>query len=194
MTTCVFIAIVVVGLSGGRFSDQKGCCLSSKTREKNVCRGRMIELSTEMARVAWRRLTVEILWDELEEGKWPEVRKSRACSRECPVIWPLKPRATFAFRWTRVTKALGARFLEKSWRKKATYAVVNIYYFRFTCPIHREVKHDIDGKNFQPSQRGFGLDFQAPRWPRSWHGRKDLPKIPQCFFYRPNLATSLWKR
>ena len=59
MTTCVFIAIVVVGLSGGRFSDQKG----SKTREKNVCRGRMrmIELSTEMARVA------EVLWDE--EGK-----------------------------------------------------------------------------------------------------------------------------
>ena len=47
-----FIAIVVVGLSGGRFSDEKGCCLSSKTREKNVCRGRMIELSTEMARVA----------------------------------------------------------------------------------------------------------------------------------------------
>ena len=46
MKTCVFIAIVVVGLSGGRFSDQKGCCLSSKTREKNVCRGRMIELST----------------------------------------------------------------------------------------------------------------------------------------------------
>ena len=32
-------------------TDQKGCCLSSKTREKNVCRGRMIELSTEMARV-----------------------------------------------------------------------------------------------------------------------------------------------
>ena len=53
MKTCVFIAIVVVGLSGGRFSDQKGCCLSSKTKqEKNVCRGRMIELSTEMARVA----------------------------------------------------------------------------------------------------------------------------------------------
>ena len=53
MKTCVFIAIVAVGLSGGRFSDQKGCCLSSKTREKNVCRGRMIELvGTEMARVA----------------------------------------------------------------------------------------------------------------------------------------------
>ena len=52
MKTCVFIAIVVVGLSEGRFSDQMGCCLSSKTREKNVCRGRMIELSTEMARVA----------------------------------------------------------------------------------------------------------------------------------------------
>ena len=53
MTTCVFIAIVAVGHFGGRFLDQKGCCyLSSKTREKNVCRGRMIELSTEMARVA----------------------------------------------------------------------------------------------------------------------------------------------
>ena len=67
MKTCVFIAIVVVGLglSGGRFSDEKGCCLSSKTREKNVCRGKMIELSTEMAR--GRRLTVEILWDV--EGK-----------------------------------------------------------------------------------------------------------------------------
>ena len=61
MKTCVFIAIVVVGLSGGRFSDEKGCCLSSKTREKNICRGRMIELSTEMAR--GRRLTVEILGD-----------------------------------------------------------------------------------------------------------------------------------
>ena len=52
MKTCVFIAIGIVRLSGGRFSDEKGCCLSSKTREKNVCRGRMIELSTEMARVA----------------------------------------------------------------------------------------------------------------------------------------------
>ena len=52
MKTCVFIAIVVVGLSGGRFSDEKGCCLSSKTREKDVCRGRMIELSIEMVRVA----------------------------------------------------------------------------------------------------------------------------------------------
>ena len=48
----IFIAIVVVGLSGGRFSDEKGCCLSSKPREKNFFRGRMIELSTEMARVA----------------------------------------------------------------------------------------------------------------------------------------------
>ena len=54
MKTCVFIAIVVVGLCGGRFSDEKGCCLRhvrSKTREKNVCGGRMIELSTEKARV-----------------------------------------------------------------------------------------------------------------------------------------------
>ena len=85
MKTCVFIAIVVVGLSGGRFSDEKGCCLSSKTREKNVCRGRMIELSTEMAQVA--EVDRGILWDE--EGNWPEVLKSRACSRECPVVWPL---------------------------------------------------------------------------------------------------------
>ena len=52
MTTCISIAIVAVGLSVGRFSDQKGCCLSSKPREKNVCRGRMIELITEIARVA----------------------------------------------------------------------------------------------------------------------------------------------
>ena len=51
MTTCVFIATVVVGLSGGRFLDQKDCCLSCKTRENNVCRSRMIELSTEMVRV-----------------------------------------------------------------------------------------------------------------------------------------------
>ena len=62
MKTCVFIAIVVVGLSGGRFPDEKGCCLSSKTREKNVCRGRMIELSTVMARVA--EVDRGILWDE----------------------------------------------------------------------------------------------------------------------------------
>ena len=53
METCVFIAVVVVvGLYGGRFPDEKACCLSNKTREKNVCRSRMIELSTEMARVA----------------------------------------------------------------------------------------------------------------------------------------------
>ena len=65
MKTCVFIAIVVVGHFWGRFSDEKGCCLNSKTREKNVCREKMIELSTEMAR--GRRLTVEILWDV--EGK-----------------------------------------------------------------------------------------------------------------------------
>ena len=50
MKTCVIIAVVVVvGLSRVRFPD---FCLSSKTREKNVCRGRMIGLSTEMARVA----------------------------------------------------------------------------------------------------------------------------------------------
>ena len=58
MKTCVFIAIVVVGLSG----DEKGSCLSSKTREKNVCRGRMIERFTEMARVA--EVDRGILWDE----------------------------------------------------------------------------------------------------------------------------------
>ena len=54
MKTCVFIAIVVVGLSKTRES--------SKTREKNVCRGRMIELSTEMAQVA--EVDRGILWDE----------------------------------------------------------------------------------------------------------------------------------
>ena len=42
MKTCV----------GGRFPDEKACCISSKTQEKNVCRTRMIRLSTEMARVA----------------------------------------------------------------------------------------------------------------------------------------------
>ena len=52
MKTCVFIVIVVIGLSGGIFSHEKGCCLSNKTWEKNVCSGRMIELSTEMPHVA----------------------------------------------------------------------------------------------------------------------------------------------
>ena len=61
MKTCVFIAIVV---SGGRFSDEKGCCLRSKTREKNVCRGRMIESSAEMAQVA--EVDRGILCDEEE--------------------------------------------------------------------------------------------------------------------------------
>ena len=52
MKTCVFIVVVVVvGLSGGRFPDEKACYLSSKTREKNVFRGKMMGLSTEMARV-----------------------------------------------------------------------------------------------------------------------------------------------
>ena len=52
MKTCVFIVVVVVfSLSGADF-DEKACCLSSKTREKNVSKGKMIELSTEMARVA----------------------------------------------------------------------------------------------------------------------------------------------
>ena len=53
MKTCVIIAVTgVVGLSRVKFPGEKACCLSSKTREKNVCRGRMIGLSTEMARVA----------------------------------------------------------------------------------------------------------------------------------------------
>ena len=89
MKTCVFIAIVVVGLSGGRFSDEKGCCLSSKTREKNVCRGRMIELSTEMARVA--EVDRGILWDE--EGNWPEVLKliTRVFTRMPSRLTAVKP-------------------------------------------------------------------------------------------------------
>ena len=82
MKTCVFIAIVVVGLSEGRFSDEKGCCLSSKTREKNVCRGRMIELSTEMARVA--ELTVEFC--EMKREIDRKCLNHAACSRECPVV------------------------------------------------------------------------------------------------------------
>ena len=70
--------VVVVGLSGGRFPDEKACFLSSKTREKNFCRGRMIGLSTE--RLEWRRLTVEICVMKREsDQKSPEVRKSRAC-------------------------------------------------------------------------------------------------------------------
>ena len=53
MNSCFFIAeVVVVGLSEGRFQDEKAFCLTSKTREKNVCRGRVIGLSTEMAGVA----------------------------------------------------------------------------------------------------------------------------------------------
>ena len=52
MKTCVFIAVfVAVGLSRGRFPDEKACCPGNKTREKNVCRGRMIGFSAEMARV-----------------------------------------------------------------------------------------------------------------------------------------------
>ena len=46
LNDCVFIVVVVVfGLSGGRFPDEKACSLSSKTREKNICRDRMIGLS-----------------------------------------------------------------------------------------------------------------------------------------------------
>ena len=55
MKTFVIIAvvvIVVVGLSRVRFPDTKACYLRSKTLEKNVCRGRVIGLSTEIARVA----------------------------------------------------------------------------------------------------------------------------------------------
>ena len=64
MKTCVFIAVVVVvGLSGGRFPDEKACCLSSKTRQKNVCSGRMTGLSTEMA------LVKEVDW-EVDRGNF----------------------------------------------------------------------------------------------------------------------------
>ena len=63
MNTCVFIAaVVVVGHSGGRLPDEKASCLSSKSREKNVCRGRMIKLSAELARVA--QVDREIICDE----------------------------------------------------------------------------------------------------------------------------------
>ena len=53
MKTFVIIAVVVVvGLFRVRFPDEKACYLRSKTLEKNVCRERMIGLSTEIARVA----------------------------------------------------------------------------------------------------------------------------------------------
>ena len=84
MKTCVFVAVVVVvGISGGRFPDEKACYLSRKTWEKNVCRGRMIGLSTEGSNGGdWRW---KLFCDKT--GKWPEgpeVLKSRAC----PVVWP----------------------------------------------------------------------------------------------------------
>ena len=73
---------VVVGLFGGRFRDEKACCLSSKTREKNVWWGRMFVPNW----LKWSRLTMEILCDVT--GKWPkapEVRKSHWGL----VVWPL---------------------------------------------------------------------------------------------------------
>ena len=82
MKTCVFIAVVVVvGLSGGRFPDEKACCLSIKTREKNVSRGRMIGLSTKMVRVAEvNRGNFICVMKRESDQKWsPEVLKSRAC-------------------------------------------------------------------------------------------------------------------
>ena len=82
MKSCAFILVVVlVGLSGGRFSDENAFCLSSRTRETNVWRGRMIRLSTEMARVAEVDRGNFVWW----HGKLLEVLKSRAC----PVVWPL---------------------------------------------------------------------------------------------------------
>ena len=82
MKTCVFIAIVVVGLSlGADFRIRKAVKLGKRT----FVGAEWLNLVPRW--FEWRRLTVEILWDE--EGKWPEVRKSRACSRECPVVWPL---------------------------------------------------------------------------------------------------------
>ena len=56
-------------------------------------------------------------------------------------------------------------FPTQSWRK-TTYADVNINHFRFNSFVHWGARDDlhVDGKNFQPSQRGAGLHFQAPRW------------------------------
>ena len=85
MKTCVFITVaVVVGLSGGRFPEEKAYCLSCKTREKNVCRGRRIGLSTEMAREAEVDHGNFVMKPE-SDRKSPKVLKSRACS----AIWPL---------------------------------------------------------------------------------------------------------
>ena len=80
--------IVIVGLSGGRFSDEKGCCLSSKTREKNVCRGKMIELSTQIARVAEvcgmkSNLVPRAREKTLGTRNWNEVGMKREIDRKC---------------------------------------------------------------------------------------------------------------
>ena len=53
MKTCVFIVVILVlCLCRAKFPGEKTYCLRNKTREKNVCRGRMIGLSNQMARVA----------------------------------------------------------------------------------------------------------------------------------------------
>ena len=52
-----FVFIVAVSVLAFAFSDgelplAKMCCLRGKTRDKYVCRGQMISLNAEMARVA----------------------------------------------------------------------------------------------------------------------------------------------
>ena len=51
------VVILVFGLCRAKFPGEKTCCLRSKTREKNVCRGRMIGLSNEIVCVFhWHQL------------------------------------------------------------------------------------------------------------------------------------------
>ena len=48
----VAASVLAFAFSGGELPLAKMCCLRRKTRDKYVCRGQMISLNAEMARVA----------------------------------------------------------------------------------------------------------------------------------------------
>ena len=48
----IAIALLVIAFSEGILPGEKNCFLSGKTRVRFVCRGRMIALNAEIARVA----------------------------------------------------------------------------------------------------------------------------------------------
>lgn len=75
----IAITLLVISFSEGKLPEEKNCCLSGKTRVRFVCRGRMIALNAEMARVA-----------KVERGNfvcefhWQQLRKrNNICS--CPL-------------------------------------------------------------------------------------------------------------